>query len=399
MGRRRSGRGVAPVMEPRILIAAGEASGDDHGAGLVEAIREIMPGAVFKGLGGDKMAAAGVEVLVPARELAVVGFSAVFPKLKFFWQVLKGLERRIIHEKPDLVILIDFPDFNLRLAKRAHRAGALVFYYVSPQVWAWRRGRVKVIRRCVDRLAVLFPFEPGFFADHGVEVDFVGHPLADEIRPADRAALRGELGFDPGGRYVALMPGSRKSEVDRILPVLLGAARLMKEAEGDLEFVVPLAPTLSPGDLADKVAASGLGAKVIAEGQRPAMGAADVALTASGTATVELALMGTPMVVVYRIGRFNELMARALIRVPFVSMVNLIAGREVVPELLQQRATPELVAAAGLELLTDGDKASTMTRDLTEVRGRLLAGLDDGGAARRAAGVAVELMAGKKRER
>jgi lipid-A-disaccharide synthase len=375
----------------RIMIVAGEASGDARGAALVQAIQARLPGTEFFGLGGDAMAAAGVEVLVHAREMAAVGFTEVIPKLRFYRKILKDTARRISTERPDLLILVDFPDFNLRLAQAGRRAGVPVFYYIAPQIWAWRQGRVKHLRRFVDRLAVLFPFEPDWFAARGVKVDFVGHPLYDEVPVLTRAEARERLGLTPPGRMVGLLPGSRWSEVSRILPELLAAARILKADEPDLEFLLPVAHTVDPAWIENRVAECGLPIRTFHGRNHEVMSAVDLALTASGTATVELALCGTPMVVVYKGSRLNELIVRLLVRgVEQAAMVNLIAGREIVPELLQHAAQGRFIARRARNILDDPEGYARMERDLHQVR----VSLGPGGAAGRAAGIALEMLQG-----
>ncbi len=375
----------------RIMIVAGEASGDARGAALVRAIKDRLPHTEFLGLGGDAMAAAGVEVLVHARELAVVGVTAVIPKLRFYRKVLKDAVRRISSDRPDLLILVDFPDFNLRLARAGRRAGVPVFYYIAPQIWAWRQGRVKYLRRFVDRLAVLFPFEPAWFAARGVRVDFVGHPLYDEVPVLTRAEARGRLGLDPPGRLVGLLPGSRWSEVSRILPDLLAAARILREDEPDLEFLLPVAHTVDGAWIEARVTESGLPIQMFHGRNHEVMSAVDLALTASGTATVELALCTTPMVVVYKGSRLNELIVRLLVRgVEQAAMVNLIAGREIVPELLQHAAQGRFIARRARNILDDPDRYARMVRDLNQVR----ISLGPGGAAQRAADIAWKMLQG-----
>jgi lipid-A-disaccharide synthase len=373
------------------MIVAGEASGDARGAALVKEIKSRLPGTEFFGLGGDDMAAAGVEILVHARKLAVVGFTAVIPKLRFFQKTFKDAARRLEDEKPDLLILVDYPDFNLRLAGAGWRAKVPVFYYIAPQIWAWRQGRVKHLRRFVDRLAVLFPFEPDWFAARGVRVDFVGHPLYDEVPVLTRAEARERLGLTPPGRLVGLLPGSRWAEVSRILPEFLEAARLLRKDEPDLEFLLPVAHTIDRDWIEARVARSGLPIRLFHGRNHEVMSAVDLALTASGTATVELALCATPMVVVYKGSRLNELIVRLLVRgVANAAMVNLIAGREIVPELLQHAAQGRFIARRARNILDDPDRYARMERDLTDVR----RSLGPGGAASRAAEIAVQMLQG-----
>jgi lipid-A-disaccharide synthase len=298
------------------------------------------------------------------------------------------MKHHLRRERPDLVILIDFPDFNFRLGRAAKALGLKVLYYVCPQVWAWRRGRARAMARFVDRLAVTFPFEPEFLQEIAPElrVTFVGHPLLDD--PALLEPEEEELLVPPEAEVVGLLPGSRHSEVRRILPVLLRAAGIMHRRRPGLHFVVPMAPGLRSEDLAPYLSLAPPGLSVVPGRATAVMARAQVLLVASGTATLQAALVGTPMVVVYKTGRLNYLLARALIRVEHIAMPNLIAGRRLVPELIQGSATPAAVAEAGLALLEDGPARQEMLEGLALVRERM----GGPGASGRVAEIAVELM-------
>ncbi len=371
-----------------VVVVAGEASGDMYGARLAAELQARLPGLRLSGIGGPAMAAAGVELLYRAEELSLVGIMEVLPKLGVILRALGGVKRHLRRERPDLVILIDFPDFNFRLGRAAKHLGLKVLYYVCPQVWAWRRGRARAMARFVDRLAVTFPFEPEFLQEIAPElrVTFVGHPLLDD--PALLEPEEEELLVPPEAEVVGLLPGSRHSELRRILPVLLRAAAEMHRRRPGLRFVVPMAPGLRGEDLAPYLSLAPPGLSVVPGRATAVMARARVLLVASGTATLQAALVGTPMVVVYKTGTLNYLLARALIRVEHIAMPNLIAGRRLVPELIQGRATPASVAEAGLELLDDGPARREMLEGLAEVR-RRMGGV---GASGRVAEMALELM-------
>jgi len=383
-----------------VLISAGDASGELHAAALVEQLRRRDPGVRVLGLGGPAMEKAGVELVVSQRELAVGGVFEVLRDLPRIVSVWRRMTRALAEAKPDLVILVDSPDFNLPLAKRAKRAGIPVLYYVSPQVWAWRRGRIRRIAERVDRLAVIFPFEPAVYAGTGLAVDFVGHPLVDRLQPlgaeSERAAARRALGLDPERPLVLLLPGSRRNEVRTTLPLQLAAACALHARDPRVGFVVAVAPSIERSSIDAAIAATTLPALLdltVLEGRtHEAMRAADVALAKPGTATLEIALLGTPFVVTTRVNRLTAFLIRRLVRVSSYTMPNLIAGRTIVPEFLQEDADPARVADALLALLRGPERALQLAA-FAEVRSALGAG----GAAARAAAIAEEMTRGAAR--
>ncbi|HEX2484591.1 MAG TPA: lipid-A-disaccharide synthase [Myxococcota bacterium] len=384
-----------------ILLAAGDASGELHAAALVEELRRRLPGARFLGLGGDAMEKAGVELVVHQRELAIGGLVEVLRDVGRVVGAWRRLGRALREQRPDLVVLVDSPDFCIPFARRARRAGVPVLYYVSPQVWAWRRYRIGKIARRVDRMAVIFPFEPAVYAGTGLRVEFVGHPLVDrlperEAGPDARAAARARLGIEPAAPVVALLPGSRRNELRDSLPLQLETARLLARRDPALRVLLALAPSLARADLdrllADAPAAAGVPLQVVERATYDAVRAADVVLVKPGTATVEIALLGTPMVVAARAHPVTAAIARRVLRVPSLAMVNLIAGAAVVPEFVQEAARPERIAAAVRELL-DGPAGELQRRRLRELRARL----GGGGAAGRAAEIAEEMLRGAAR--
>ncbi len=297
-------------------MVAGEASGDLHGAHLVEAIHRIDPEVRFFGVGGGGLESQGMEILYPSSSLAVVGVTEVLFKLRPIFSALRGLKRALDRRRPDLVLLIDFPDFNLRLARMAHRRGIPVLYYVSPQVWAWRTGRIRQIARWVKKMIVLFPFEVPLYEKAGVEVEWVGHPLLDIVKPSLQPgeAFR-RFGLDPGRRTVALLPGSRTHEIERLLPVLLAAARHLQREVPDLQFVIPVAPGMSKEDLSARTRNVPVPVTLVEGYPYDVMNLAELLITASGTATLEATVLKKPMVILYRVSFFSYLVGRLLVRV------------------------------------------------------------------------------------
>jgi lipid-A-disaccharide synthase len=380
---------TAPARPRRILLVAGEASGDVHGADLVRALRVSLPDASVFGLGGESLRAAGMETVADAADVATVGLTQAAGRLRVLWRAYRTLVRRLRDDPPDVCVLIDFPEFNLRLARRARAAGVPVVYYIGPQVWAWRRGRVRKIARRVDRLAVVFPFEPALYAGRLSSVEFVGHPLLDRIRVTHgrEETLRAH-GLDPARRTVLVMPGSRPSEIEYLLPPLLDAVRTLGR-ELPLQFALALAHTLSPNSVRDRVRAAGVDVTIVEGDTYNLVAAADLALVSSGTATLECALLERPMVIVYRLGPLSYGLGRLLVRgVDWIGMPNIVAGREIVPELLQRRANGPAIAAAARAILTDPARHARIVEDLREVRRRL----GRGGAARRAAAIVLEVL-------
>jgi lipid-A-disaccharide synthase len=334
------------------MIVAGEASGDRYGGRLAWALKQAAPGMRLVGVGGPHMAHEGVELLAPLAEQAVVGVSEALRGLPLFWRVLRRLGDELRLRPPRAVVLIDFPEFNLRLARVAHRLGVPVIYYVPPQLWAWRRGRIRTVARVVSRVFTIFPFERPLYDEARVPVEFVGHPLRDWLPDLPREAARRRLGVPDDTLLLGLLPGSRRREVDRHLPVLLTAAAEIQR-DRPAEFVLPLAPTLSREEVAAALSRSAVPVRLV-EGQTyEVMAAADLLLVASGTATLEAAWFGTPMVIFYRLSWLSTLIAAGLVRVTHVGLPNLLAGQEIVPELLAMKATGKRLAEAALRLLRD----------------------------------------------
>jgi lipid-A-disaccharide synthase len=374
------------------MIVAGEASGDLHGGNLVRAMRQIDPGLSFYGVGGERMQAAGVELFADAADMAVVGLTEVAFKLGMILRVMRRLKTSLKKAPPDLVILIDYPDFNLPLARAARKRGIQVLYYISPQVWAWRKGRIETIRKTVDRMVVILPFEEKFYRDAGVDVTFVGHPLLDEVRKKySRSEALNRFGLREGAITVAILPGSRRSEVAVLLPEMLRACRILTEKISPLQFVLPIAGTLDPAFVRDILRQFPVQVNVIRDEIYDVIAVSDAAMVASGTATLETALLETPMVVVYKVSGLSYAVGRRFIRVNHISLVNLIAGRAVVPELIQAEANPERIAAEVREIVTRRGKAREMKTALAEIRGKL----GTPGASQRTARIACDMLNGQ----
>jgi lipid-A-disaccharide synthase len=361
-----------------LLVVAGEASGDLHGARLVSELRRLEPGLEVFGLGGDELRAAGLEAVAHSSEISVVGITEVLRILKRARQIFDLLLREVERRKPVAAVLIDFPDFNLRLARELKKRGVPILYYISPQVWAWRKGRVKDIAALVDRMLVLFPFEVDFYQRYGVKVVHVGHPLVDEV--PHLSGVWDSPDAESGPFRLALLPGSRISEVEALLPVMLEGVRRLAE-DFPVEARLIQAPSIPRDLLEEEIDLSGLPVRIVNENRFGAIADSHLALCASGTATLEVGLLGTPMVMLYRLGRWTYMLARLLVRLPYVSLVNLVLGRKVIPELLQGKASPEQIAAEAEQILTDDLERERIRAGLAELRSRL----GEGGASRRAA--------------
>ena len=357
-----------------IFISAGEASGDLYGSLLIQAMSEKIPSARFYGCGGEKMRQAGCETLVDARDVTMVGIVEVVPGLPRVWRAFRRLVASFPARRPSLAVLIDFPDFNLRLAKKLKCAGVEVVYFIAPQVWAWRKGRLQTLRRYVDRLLCIFPFEEKYFRDAGIQAEFVGHPLIGRVGPSMTASeFRSLYGISDALPLIAFLPGSRRKEIQLNLPPMLETAQALGPGFGYLIAVgSPEAAAAVRGVTSQR---PGMAERfTVIEGRTyDAVAHTKVAVVASGTATVETALLGTPMVVVYRVTRASWVLGRRLVDVPFFSMVNLVLGREVVRELIQDDFQPQTVAAEVRKLLSDEEARNAMLAGLRELAGRLRA--------------------------
>lgn len=374
----------------KVLIVAGEASGDLHGSSLVREMRALRPSLRFYGIGGERMKKAGVDLVAASADMAVVGLTEVVGKLPFILRILKRLKTSLATEKPDLVILIDYPDFNLPLARWAHRKGIPVFYYISPQVWAWRRRRVKKIKKYVRRMAVILPFEKALYEGAGMpDVHFAGHPLLDVVKSRlSPEEIRRRLDVKENQPIVALLPGSRTGEVKTLLPVMIETARRLKADLPDLVIAVPLAETVPERVVSDILGKSEIPVRVIRNHVYDLLAVADGALVASGTATLETALMGTPMAVLYRVSPISYFIGRLVIRIRSIALVNIVAGRTIVPEFIQKQAEPEAMSRALLKILSNKTVRKRMSDDLRTLREKL----GEPGAGKRVAQLALDLL-------
>jgi lipid-A-disaccharide synthase len=386
----------------RILISAGEASGEMYGAQLIEALSQAaarQTGAAvptqplqleFFGVGGERMRAAGCDTVVDAKDLSVVGITEILSRLPKIYGLYKHLIAEADKRKPDLAVVIDSPAFNWRVARRMKKRGIPVVYYVAPQFWAWRQGRVRLLRDYIVKALVIFPFEESFYRDRGVDATFVGHPLADLPQPAIRRSdYAGQFQLDPAKYWITLMPGSRVKEVGMNLPTMLEAAA---QLGGDYEFLLPVAPTLDRRFLEQLISRQKI---TLVPESLPALWHSRSGIVASGTATVEAAMMRTPFVMVYRVSSLTYRLGKPRVKVPHFAMVNLIAGREIVPELVQQDFTAENVAVRVRELLADGPPRERMLDGLAQVKTKLYAPEGEvEGAAQSPADRAAEIILG-----
>lgn len=372
-----------------IMIVAGEASGDMHGASLVTQMLKINSALKFYGIGGKKMKTAGVELLADASEMAVVGLTEVLSKASRILKIMTTMKKSMDERHPDLIILIDYPDFNLPLAKAAKKRGIKVFYYISPQVWAWRRGRIRHIKKTVDKMAVILPFEVETYHQGGFSVEYVGHPLLDMVKPHySKQTLRKKFGFAEDKITIGILPGSRLSEIKKLMPELLRAAEILKKEIPETQFVLPLADTLEEKSVAEIISGFQVKVKIISGQTYDVVACADLALVASGTATLETALLEVPMVIVYKISLLSYLIGRLIVRVKNIGLVNIIAGKTIVPELVQNDANGPRIAREALSILRDKDRNEKIIKELSAIR----AMLGEPGASIRAAQLVLDML-------
>ena len=384
-----------------VLMVAGEASADLHGSNLVKAMKASCPGVAFCGIGGNNMQQAGVKILVSSSDMAVVGLTEVLKKIHTIFRAASKLKTTLKTHHPDLLILIDYPDFNLYMARIARRLKIPVLYYISPQVWAWRKGRVRKIARRVDRMAVILPFEEEFYRKRGVTVDYVGHPLLDVFkydvqRPTSNVqnpiSQGGTKIQDPRSKIqnlvVGLVPGSRREEIRNMLPIMLRSAEILKARYPDIRCLLPLAKTIEPEFVESFIRKSSLNIEVHKENIYDVLDNCHIALVTSGTATLDTAIMEVPMVVVYKVTPLSYRIGKMLIKTSFIGLANLVAGERVVPELIQHEVTPERLADEALTLIENKDVRKNMITKLHGIRKRL----GEGGASERTARIAAEMM-------
>jgi len=369
---------LSPEADSSVLIVAGEASADAHGAKVLQCLRERLPNLKCFGIGGERLKAAGLEIIADPAALNVVGISEVFKGLGRIRKVFKTIQAEVEMRKPAVALLIDLPDFNLRLAKKLKRAGVNVVYYVAPQAWAWRKGRVRQIRRRVDKLCVVFPFEEPFFRQQAIDVEFVGHPLCEE---------RIEQACSNENKIV-LLPGSRSREIQRLLPAIAGAAEILGKLNPDLQFVLAVAANLDRQLIEDQLQKARVKIKLTDASAQETLAGARLAIAASGTVTLEAALAGVPLVVVYRVSRMTYALVRPIYRLKNICIVNILAGRELVPELLQRKVRAQLIAEQAMGYLQDG---SARKKVLTGLRA-VVENLGAGQPSLRVAEILIELL-------
>jgi lipid-A-disaccharide synthase len=371
------------------MIVAGETSGDLHGSSLVRAMREIDSGLQFRGIGGRRMQEAGVELMAHAADMAVVGLTEVILKLNKIRKVLNIMKTNLKASRPDLLILIDYPDFNLMLGKAAKAFGVRVFYYISPQVWAWRRGRIKKIRAIVDKMAVILPFEEQLYRDEGVDATYVGHPLLDTVKTKyTRQEALQKFDLQEGATTVGLLPGSRDTEISRLLPVMINAAEILVKKMPRVQFVLPLAETLEQASVVNILQQSPVPVRIVQNDTYDAIHLADIVIVASGTATLETALLGKPMVIVYKVSPVSYYIGKKIVTVEHIGLANIIAGKTIVPELIQDEANPERIATEVVNILNDEARMRNIRLELDLIREKL----GGPGAAERVARLACDML-------
>jgi len=377
------------MSKKKIFIVAGEASGDAHAAHLIQAVEAIMPNLGAEGLGGERMRLAGCELREDLVSVAVMGFVQVLGNLRFFRRLLRESIEHIEKHRPDAVVLVDYPGFNMRLAAAAKKLGIPVIYYISPQIWAWRPGRIKKIAKLVDKMMVILPFEEELYKEAGVDVTYVGHPLIDSITESKRddESLE-EPGVSDNENIIGLMPGSRRQEITGFLPVLLETAKVLLRQMPDARFLIPCSSRANMETVREIIGGEDLPVDISLGKIHEIARAARCCIVSSGTATLEVACFLTPLVVVYKTSHLLWLLSRRFLHIDHVSLVNIIAGKEVVPEMLQYDMRPELIAEKAAELCRDGEIRETMLKELGKVRERL----GEPGASARAAKIVCDVV-------
>jgi lipid-A-disaccharide synthase len=372
----------------KVMISVGEASGDLNGASVASALRTIEPDIRLLGMGGDMMRAAGVEIVYDIADLGVMGLVEVVKSLPKLFKLRDFLADVMRREKPDVLVIIDYPGFNMRLAKIARRMGIPVVSYISPSAWAWGRGRAREVAGTVARVAAIFPFEADIYRAAGANVTFVGHPLLDIVKPTltKEAAFR-HFAADPAKPIVLLMPGSRQQEIDKLLPEMLAAAEIINKKVPNCQFFLPVASTISRDLLQNIISRYHVPVGLTAGNTYDLMTIGDVAIAASGTATLETSLLGLPTVIIYKMATLTYWLGKLLVKIPHIGLPNIVAGRKVVPELLQDEASAANIASEALGLLTDPARRQQVAADLAELRVRL----GESGAVGRVAGVILEV--------
>jgi lipid-A-disaccharide synthase len=355
-----------------VMILAGEASGDAHAAEFVEVLRQQQPDLRISGMGGDSMARAGVEVFFDSSIIAVVGLVEVIRHWSDIKRAMAIVRERLEQTRPDLLVLVDYPEFNLKMARHAGSLGIPVLFYISPQVWAWRPKRIHKIGRLIDHMAVIFRFEKKYYEDAGIPVSFVGHPLVDKVKTsANAASQRARLGISPEARVVGLFPGSRRSEITRLLPLMFDTAQQMQSRDPLIRFVLPVASSLNFEEISNLVQASGVDICVTRDEIYDVITCCDAITTCSGTVTLEIALLGVPMCIVYKVSPLSYMILKRLVTIPHIGLVNIVAREALVQEFLQADANPEAVSDELFRMLDDSEYRQRLRAGFEEVRNNL----------------------------
>ena len=379
----------------RILISAGEASGDLYAGAVTRGIKQLNPEAEVFGMGGDCLREAGGEVLFDIKDHSLMGFVEVLKKLPDVWKLRNAFIDLMEKRKPDVLLTIDYPGFNMRLAKLAKERGINVVYFIAPQVWAWRPGRAADVAKVTDKIACIFPFECDFYKSYGANIEFIGHPLVDTVKPSLSRKEAEELaGKRTGHPLILLMPGSREMEIQRLLPVMLGAAKILKQKRPELDFAIPRAATIAKDILEDSIRQAGLNIRLIEGHNYDVMSVADLAIVTSGTVTLEAAMCGLGCEILYKSSPVSFWIAKRVVKIPNIGLPNIVAGRQIEPELLQDDCTPDKIASTALELL-EPERFAQLQRDLMEVKDKL----GEPGAVKRVAELVLRMAGQNQKER
>ena len=373
----------------KIVIIAGEASGDLHASSLIRELKKMNSNLEMFGIGGDRMRREGVELIFHIDKLSFMGFFEVIKRLSFIRGVMKKMTSMIETRRPDLAILIDYPGFNLRFAKKVKNLGIPVVYYISPQVWAWGGNRVKRMQNLIDQMVVIFPFEKEIYEKFNIDCEFVGHPLLEVTRPIlPLEDFQKKFGIRKNDVVVGLLPGSRWQEVEKILPIMFESSELLKTRIKNLKVLLGLAPTIKKEKMEDLLTQAGFGAKIVENLTYDLMKHADILLITSGSATLECAILGTPFLVLYKTSLWTYLLAKSLISIPNIALANVVAGKRIVPEFIQNRAVPNQIAEEMYEILTDRERYKAIQNELKKVKQKL----GEEGASKKAAEIVMQML-------
>lgn len=357
----------------RILISAGELSGDIHAAELVRAVTEVAPRVRFYGMGANSLQKAGVDLIVNANTLSIIGGLEIITKLVQIWRAFRIMKYAICHDRPDLLILVDYAGFNLRLAKIAKKAGVKVLYFISPKVWAWRQNRIKIIKKCVDMVAVIFPFEVAFYNRWDIPVKFVGNPLlkfvTTKLSTPDAQQL---FNLNTNHKTIGLFPGSRRSEIKRLLPVMLQAAKILQDRNPNIQFILAQASSINNETLQPHLESSPIRVQVVTNKNYEVMQVCDAIIAASGTTTLEVALMAIPLIIIYKMAWFEYQIAKHLVNIPYVGLCNILANKQIALELLQDEATPDKISHEIEKIISDDPYRKRMIDNLRNIKKKLV---------------------------